>query len=355
MLVATLGASLVVAAETGPIPSDTGVDDAEARTDLGTSFGAILTPANHPDQSAEDFVDAMRKLADLGDHVSYIANWSGGDCNPAILSAIKEAATLLGLRTVFQLSPAAVSLPAPPDGLPASFADAAVRDRYLADVEIIAATAPDYLVLATEINLLAYLTPDAFDDFIPLYQAAYARVKEISPDTQVGVSYQLSTFFGAAQFDLPERLGPRDFYGISSYPSWTVYEGHYASVDDIPSAYFGRLKAALPDAPILFAEIGWTTGGKGNEIDQDAFVRRLPELLRDTEPVLVSWAQLHDVGFFTVDVMPEHLADTLAGLGVDAVELFAELNAVGLFYRDGLPKPAWATAKALEFDAPDSP
>ena len=318
-----------------------------------TRFGILLTPANHPNITYDDFVNGMLKAAAVGGHVSYIANWPDAEEAIGILSAIKDVADVLDLITIFQISPTSVNEPAPPGDLPHTFSDPEVRARYLSDVEAIASIQPDYLNIAGEINLMAYFNREEFDHFASLYGQAYDIVKAVSPDTQVGVSYHLTAYFTVPQFDLPNILGPQDFYGISSYPSWTVYEGHYPSIAEIPAEYFDRLKVAFPEAPIIFTEIGWTTAGQGNEADQQAFIRRMPDLLRVANPRFISWAMLHDVQFFSTDIISDELMEELIRVGVDPVLLFEELNSIGLFYRNGAPKPGWYDALDLVFDYPE--
>ena len=73
-------------------------------------------------------------------------------------------------------------------------------------------------------------------------------------------------------------------------------------------------------------EVGWPTSGTGSEPEQEAFLRRLPELLKPVNVSVLAWALLHDVGLTEFD---------------------ANLNTVGLFTKDGHKKPGVEAFKAL--------
>ena len=87
--------------------------------------------------------------------------------------------------------------------------------------------------------------------------------------------------------------------------------------------------------------------------DQMRFIQRLPELLRGANPRFITWPMLHDVQFFDLNTISDELRETLDGLDLDPEVLFAEMNAVGLLYREGPPKPGWYEALELVFDYPE--
>jgi hypothetical protein len=78
-------------------------------------------------------------------------------------------------------------------------------------------------------------------------------------------------------------------------------------------------------------EVGWPTSGSGNEREQQAFIRRLPELLSRVNVSVIAWALLHDVG--------------LAGFD-------ANLNTVGLVTNNGRRKIGYEEFKALKETLP---
>ncbi len=74
-------------------------------------------------------------------------------------------------------------------------------------------------------------------------------------------------------------------------------------------------------------EAGWPTKGSGSESEQQAYIRRLPELLRRVNVSVVAWVLLHDV---------------------DLAEFDPDLNTVGLFTNRGQPKPGYRQFKSLK-------
>lgn len=315
-------------------------------------FGVLLTPAHMPTPRDGDLLQSLQETAHVGGHVSYMWEWADntGFENIAALMPLYRA---FGLKTFLQMSPTAIGRPVPPDGMAASFANPDVRSRYLADVERVAALQPDYMNLAAEINLLHHvdgeLGTSQWSEYATLYREAYTRAKAISPNTQIGVSFHLDLLFGYEQYALIEELGEQDYVGFTTYPSWLVYKGVFASVDDIPVEYYDRVRIVVPEKPIVYAEIGWPSAGTGTYASQAEYVAALPRLLHGSAPVLMTWAMLHDVDHFKVEWLTEEQWEVLRGFDLDPVVLFAELNSMGLLFWDGPPKPSWLEAIELIF------
>jgi hypothetical protein len=210
-------------------------------------------------------------------------------------------------------------------------------------VETLARLEPDYLVLATEINILYQVNPAEFSEFVLLFQEARNRVRTISPKTKTGVSHHMDMLFAFQQLPILERLQPQDFIGLTSYPNWLVSEGLYRSVQDIPLWYYRRLRLLIAK-PIVFTELGWPTGGRSSLEEQRQFVERLPELMRGVNPELVTWALQHDAKHFQTRWLNERQVAILRGYQVDPEVLFDELNTMGLLSWDGPPKPSFFEA-----------
>jgi hypothetical protein len=318
-----------------------------------TPFGTLLTPAHMPSPLEEDLLQSLQETALIGGHASFMWEWSDSNGYPSV-SALMPLFRAFGLKTFIQMSPTGVGRPAPPDSLPASFAHPDVRSRYLADVERAAALQPDYMNLAAEINLLKHvdgeLGTSEWDEYATLYQEAYQRAKAISPLTQIGVSYHLDLMFGYEQYGLVQELGEQDYVGFTTYPSWVVDEGVFASVADIPAAYYDRIRVLVPEKPIVYAEVGWPSAGTGTYTNQADYVAALPRLMHGTAPALVTWSMLHDVDHFKVEFLSEEQIAVLRGFGLDPVVLFAELNSMGMLFWDGPIKPAWLAAAELVFE-----
>ncbi len=100
-----------------------------------------------------------------------------------MVSAMRD----FGLKSFIQVGAIFINAPGPPDGYVRSFGNTQVRILYLNDVAAIARTKPDYMVFATEINLLHRFNPAEFEKFRSLYSLAASTVKSISPQTKVGL------------------------------------------------------------------------------------------------------------------------------------------------------------------------
>ncbi len=326
---------------------------AAAQAKQGTPLGSLFTPAHVPNTTGQDTLNAMLETAVIGGHISYMWEWSSGTTGFDRLRDLMPYYRALGFKVFIQINPTGLGEPAPPDSLPKSFADPLTRFRYLADVRKAAELKPEYINLAAEINLVYYLDRTQFDSFKTLYAQAYDLVKSVSPQTKVGVSYHMDLFFSdEGEFALTETLGTQDYIGFTTYPAWTVYQGHFASIADIPTIYYSRIRSVVPTKPVIFAEVGWPTGGRGSLDDQNAFVQQMPRLLGSVNPELITWTMLHDVNHFRVEALNDVQIEILRGFQVDPAQLFAELNSMGILSWDGPPKPAYLTAKTLVFSAP---
>jgi hypothetical protein len=309
-----------------------------------TVFGVNFVPARIPESSDEDAVQALLEARQLGGHLSYIYEWPSAEKGLRDAANLAQAARDLGFALTLQISPTAIGAPAvPPDVEGNSFRDQDVRGRYLQAVETLAKLEPDYLVLATEINILYQVNPAEFNEFVALFQEARNRVRAISPNTKTGVSHHMDMLFAFQQLPILERLQPQDFIGLTSYPNWLVREGIYRSVQDIPLWYYRRLRLLIAK-PIVFTELGWPTGGRSSLEEQRQFVERLPELMRGVNPELVTWALQHDAKHFQTRWLNERQVAILRGYQVDPEVLFDELNTMGLLSWDGPPKPSFFEA-----------
>jgi hypothetical protein len=319
-----------------------------------TSFGINYTPAHVPQSTDEDSAQALLESAAIGSHMSYIWEWGGDEAQGfANAQQIVKAARTLNMKAFLQITPTSLgSASVPPDLAPAGFDDPAVRQRFISDVQQLAALQPDYLVLATEINLLYYLKRNEFNHFQTLYVEAYNAIKAVSPTTKVGVSYHMDMFFSYSQESLLNLMKPHDFVAFTSYPSYLVYSGIYKSVAEIPSSWYSKIRVLI-SSPIIFSEIAWPTAGLGNLDDQATFVKRLPELMKVVQPELITWAMLHDVQHFSTTALNNAQIQVLLGFKVDPDELFTELNNMGLLSWDGPPKPSWYSALSLAFTNPN--
>lgn len=113
-----------------------------------------------------------------------------------------------------------------------------------------------------------------------------------------------------------------DLVGFTTYPS-----PFHETPAQLPSDYSTWMFLHVPRGnPVMLTEIGWPTSGSGNESEQVAFLERLPSLLKGINLVGLEWALLHDVQLGAFD---------------------ADLNTVGIRYRDGQPKPSYEAFRTL--------
>lgn len=316
-----------------------------------TPFGSLFDPARTPDGSTtiDDITTAVAQTAQIGSHASYMYKWDSGQQGMQFVQALTTLFRAQGLKVFLQFAPTTVGQPDVPDGLPPSLFDPAVQDRYLSDVSQLAALHPDYLNLWAEIDLHLALAPADQSAVLALYRQAYTRVKAISPDTQVGASFHFDLFFGLQLFWLPGYLGPHDYVAFTTYPEWTVQYGYVASVAELPSGYYDRVRDVFPTDPIIFSEIGWPSAGPGTVDQQAAFVSRLPTLFKRTQPVLATWTTLSDTHYFQLSLLTDDQRRTLERLHVDPQQLFDQFNSMGLVDWSGAPKSSFTAAQRLIF------
>ncbi len=329
------------------------------RNSVVTSFGVTYSPPNYPIISLDDYRQGLLEAATLGTHLSYIYAWDGGDSEFEIAARLMDSAKTLNLITLLQFGPSSIGLPNPPTELnfnPKSFNNPDLRVQFLEDVTRLAELEPDYLNLCTELNLMFFFNWQEYEYFKSLYKEAYNLAKSISPSTQVGVSYHLDLFFADEEYALLYDLGPQDYIGFTSYPAFLVYENYVPSIAEFPVEYYSRIPSAIqqiipenPNIPVLFTEFGWPSAGDSNSNDQVEFIRRMPELMKDVKPHIISWALLHDVDFFQTWKLNQQQMDILTEHNIDPNLLFSHLNSMGLLYQYGQPKPAWFDAINLDF------
>ena len=302
--------------------------------------GVAVTPRNFPGQTMADVDEAFRLARELGRHAVFIYQW--GELNRDTVKVMLGKAARSGLVAIVGLSPTtldqgrkALDVPAAlraRAGANLSFANPVIRSAYIKTASDLARLKPQYLCLATEINLLALQRFQEFLHFVSLYKEAYRVVKKVSPGTTVFVTFQwewmrildarepreISEHSKLIHIFRPEL----DLVGLTTYPS-PFHESPARLPPDYYTWIFHHIQAR---EPVMIMEAGWPSAGSGSEAEQVAFLKRLPALLKGFNLVGFEWALLHDVQIGSFD---------------------ANLNTVGLRYRDGRPKPAYDAFRAL--------
>jgi hypothetical protein len=302
--------------------------------------GVAITPRNFPDHTMADVDHAFRLAREVGRHAVFIYQW--GELNRDIVKMMLAKAARSGLVAIVGLSPTTLDqgrkeldLPAPlrmQAGSNLSFSNPAIRAAYMRAAIDLARLKPPYLCLATEINLLALQRLPEYLHFVSLYKETYRAVKRISPATTVFVTFQWE-WVRILDAREPRRIAEHsklihlfrpelDLVGFTTYPS----PFHETPARLPPDYYTWMFRHIQPREPVMFMEAGWPTSGSGSEAEQLDYLERLPALLKGINLVGFEWALLHDVQIGSFD---------------------ANLNTVGLRYRDGRPKPGYGAFRAL--------
>ena len=307
----------------------------------GTELGVALTPAHFPQHTPRDVDEMFSQGKQVGDTAVFIYQWSQPDFKE-VAANVMAASRRAGLKTVLSISPTKLSGTRGELDLPEavrkkagrnpSFKDKNVYLPYIADVLALARLKPDYLCLATEINMLAFKDIKEYITFAAIYQRLYPEIKKIAPDAKVFVSFQWDFLYAMDQKE-PNKLQDHrklidifrpylDVVAFTSYPA-----SQFSNPKTIPADYYSHiLKQTSPNDQIAFTELGWPSQGRGSEAAQEEFIRRLPELLGQLRPVLIAWSLLHDV---------------------QTPEMNADLTTTGLLTRDGRQKPAFKAFQDL--------
>ena len=249
----------------------------------------------------------------------------------------REAARERDLTIVPALDPFDPGDRARLQGLPAamegrSLADPDLRAAFVAEAKFIARNMrPEFLALGTEVNATFERNPEGYFAFVEAYREAYDAVKEVSPQTQVFVTFQYEELLGvvpelpphAPRWELLDGFDGRlDLVGVSTYPSFA-----YPTARKVPVEYFRQLRDHT-QLPIAFVGVGFASGpGRGGvnastEPEQRRFLQRLLEDAFWLQSPLLIWFAADDPGF--ADTPPYDLLAT-----------------IGLRDATGAPKEAW--------------
>lgn len=275
-------------------------------------IGVGMTPSTYEGTGFPDF------LAEIDGHTDLLMHAGGWAEAGTAGSAIDVAATVAeqqGVGSVLVLQPTAQ----------------ATLDELRT---LLTAHQPAYLGLGNEVNLLATKDPAAFEQLVALWQQALPVVRELSPDTKVFVTFQYEWllgrrdgWFGGAvgdpQWDLLDRFPGADLIGLTTYPS-LVFD-HPA---DLPADYYTQV-AQHTDLPVILTEVGWTADEAltllpGSATEQTDYIALLSQQAAAARVEAMVWTFVHG----------EQVAEQ-------------QFNGMGLFDRDGSPRPAWTAWTAL--------
>lgn len=315
-------------------------DAGSADTQVAARAGVMVTPKNFPNHNGEDVADMFRLAAELGSFAVMRVDWNDPGRWEAA-QAMVGMAQKRNLGTVLELTAfkadelKGASLSPPKDLSDAvekkiSFTNPAVVEKFSRTVLELSELKPDYLAVATDVNLLQLSEPPEYDAFAALYKKLYPQIKQRSPNTKVYVSFQWDALQGkdtGTIRKLIDAFRPNlDLLTVNSDPR-KLFESRGPS--GLAGDYFGRLAGYASGREPVFVEITWPSEGKSGDADQVAFIRDLPRLMGPAKPAMLAWTFLHDVKILRI--------------------FTARL---GLINPEGKPKPAFAAFRDLSNDRP---
>jgi len=311
---------------------------AKGKLSSQTMTGTVVTPRNFPKHNADDLRDMFKRNAELGSFAVVRVNWN----DPQHFEVAKVLVAMgdqQSLAAVVELSPFKA------DGLKGasldpgtlvsgasrslSFTNPAVSEAFSKAVLELAEIKPEYLAVATDVNLYAMTDPAGFAAFANLYRAIYPQIKQISPNTKIFVTFQWDAMQGqsaAANAALLDAWGSSlDLLALTSEPRKVFAKVGPAG---IPADYYSRVSQYQSANRPVFLEVNWPSDGGNGEADQAAFIRALPDLLGKVNPSMLAWTFLYDVRIMIVTVR------------------------AGLIHTDGREKPAYAAFREISGDRP---
>ena len=297
----------------------------------------------------EDILRAVEKAKTVANQISLFFSFRAQPKLPDVVN-LMQVVKDLEMTTIVQIGVQFLGEPNAPTDMPATFSDEDVRALYLDNVRTLAEQQPKTIVLSPEVNIMYWINRAEFDLFATLYQEAYDVVKEVSPQTDVGVSLHYTLYRGCEQFDLLDDLGPRDFIGFTTYPIWLIDKEIIGTVADYPPEWWTWMRWAYPQEKIVIAELGFPNSQESTPEDQAAFVSRLPELFEGVQPESVNWTLLSNVTFFKQEALSESTIEFLLDIGVSPRLLMGRLNNMGLHSHSGTPRSSWFEAVKMKFE-----
>lgn len=329
-----------------------------------TAFGFFPSPG---EPTVEGMISTIQGAADHGDVLLFQEQvpWSDfqqgaeGESQAADeLSEVVNFARLNGLEAIFVVDPLNGLNRREFLGLPESlqggdFSTPEIRSAYLNfALRLAGEYQPRYLGLASEINTYFDAHPGDQEHFLSLYRETYQAVKQISPHTQVFVTFQwddLNRLDGDGQpyqikWEQIEVFEPQlDLWAISSYPFF-----FFPSPADIPEDYYTPLLERT-EKPLALSEGGWSTQPVLDRVTspqmQVDYLHLLDEQLGDR---LVFWINLT---YSDLDWPAYQEVFQQQGSENDLMTL-SNFIYLGLVEVDGTPKPGLQVWDQLRDNSP---
>lgn len=345
ILINFLIASLIM---TSGCVSDSGdivpqVEETPAKEPRNFYLGFVPTPKNIPETTWEDTIAAYEETGELAEVTMVWTGTNIGQTEKLKQNKLINGLGVYGLKPVLTLNVATIrEVPGSglkyvidaPENVNADLSDPEFKKLWIEEAKNLAEEfKPEYISLGNEINDYFYLYPEQLDDYLSLYDEAYAEIKKVSPDTRVFVVFSYDHLIDNNQWDLFDTFNSRvDLVGITTYP-WKQFD----DPSDIPNDYYSRLEE-YTDKPIAFTEIGWISSSSlgSSEKEQAEFLNRFLALTESMDIEMINWLFLHE---------PE-----LTGVIASVTE--PETSTISLKNRDGSKKEiydSWLEVKKKEY------
>lgn len=293
----------------------------------GTYFMPIDFPSSmlyNEEAKIKQYYDLNRQI---GSHVSVLQRWD--DNTEVFLYRIWDRSKTEGFKFYLYLDPLTGmthAKSAPPSSLSGkTFADTELRNAFKQKVLEYAAKKPDVLGIGTEVNLMLFHdNQEEFDNYVSLAKETYDVVKAKYPRQVVTISFSWEIMIIKNQYDILSKFkNSLDLYTFTSYPN--IFAANIPS--DLKTDFYSKIRTYLPSQKVAISELGWFSAGRSTEEDQAKFIARLPELLKNLKPEYITYFHMFDL---STDITTD-----------------PQFNSLGLFHRDGTPKPSWEEMKKI--------
>ncbi|MBD3398155.1 hypothetical protein GF412_03115 [Candidatus Micrarchaeota archaeon] len=312
--------------------------------DIKPGLGLMPIPAN---DSSELILPAFREARENGaDILSWYFFWGPLENNLTVADHIMEPLSYEGKTAVLMNIIYSNVLGEFPERYE-SFDEPGFKEDF-ADfsVDFVKRYSPDYYFIGGEVDIYLNMHREQLPAFKELLSHTYERIKEESPETQVGtvVTYHYAKDYNAT--DIIQELAPEcDLIGYTVHP----YEGRYNySNVSRGTEYLEELPEVVQGKPYAILETGWSSSPLlgSSEEKQDQFLEEFFSHYENSDAEFMIWFSLHE--WSDCREHSERYTKDLPEIEKkeEYLERFREfLCSLGLKNPDRSPKKAWATWK----------
>lgn len=262
----------------------------------GTTKGITLTPNS---AASNDFTYFMNKIPEVGTFLTTNGKWtelSDPKGAPVVISTLasKYHYTPIVIANIYDNYTAKIFPDYTETNYEKSVTDFANKYK------------PKYLGLGNELNIFNEQSPADFERFATTFDRTYDGVKEVSPNTQIFVVFQLERLMGLKgglfggindgnqnEWALLGKFPKADIIAFTTYPGFI-----YKKPSEIPVNFYTDIRKHTVK-PIAFSEIGWATrqmapGWTSTEADQGDYIDRFFTLTKGLNVKFNIWSFMYD-------------------------------------------------------------